>query len=119
LIVGDYFKSENAYVETIGDAMEVIKWFNNHTLANGLLKKEQEKQTGKVLSLLVACLTRWTSHYLSCNRLLALEKPLRSLALFNEEELVNAAGQKVEQQKVAEGIVRFLQSPPFWDKLKL
>jgi len=37
LIVGDIFKVKGAFIEIIDEALEVIKWFNNHSHALGIL----------------------------------------------------------------------------------
>jgi len=115
--VGDYFKLENVYVETIEKAAEIIKWFNNHTLALGLFQKEQKSQTKKILALIRAVITRWTSHYLSVNRLLTLEQPLRSCVLKHRRELLVAAGKKAKQTETAKRIMRIVEDIDFWKLL--
>jgi hypothetical protein len=118
LIVGDYFKAQNVYVDTVAEASEIIKWFNSHTYALGLLRKEQKTLGMQVLSLILACLTRWTSHYLSCNRLLDLKKPIQRLVVTFEDDLLTAAGDKPEQQAVAKSVLKIAGNPLFWSRLE-
>jgi hypothetical protein len=118
LIVGDYFKADNDFVNTVKLAAEVVKWFNNHPFARGMLQEEQIKMKMPILALILACLTRWTSHYLSVRRLLALKQPLRSVALIRGDELVNTAGSKKHQRDAAEEIIRVIDNQSFWSKLE-
>ncbi|KAI0074473.1 hypothetical protein K474DRAFT_1532519 [Panus rudis PR-1116 ss-1] len=41
LVVGDYFKLDLPWLPDIDKATEVIKWFNNHSVALGLLRSQQ------------------------------------------------------------------------------
>ncbi|KIK76263.1 hypothetical protein PAXRUDRAFT_110784, partial [Paxillus rubicundulus Ve08.2h10] len=65
LIVGDIFKIKHHFVQIINDTLEVVKWFNNHGQALGLLQDAQMAKFGQILALILPVLTRWTSHYLS------------------------------------------------------
>ena len=62
-------------------AIEVIKWFNNHSRALGLLKQRMLEKLFKVYVLILPVITRWTSHYLSCKRLLLVATAMRTLVL--------------------------------------
>ena len=73
LIVGDIFKLKGFFIAIIDDALEVVKWFNSHSQALGLLQSVQLHKLGKILALILPVLTRWTSHYLSVRRLIDLE----------------------------------------------
>jgi hypothetical protein len=108
---------KNIYIDTMDDAMEVIKWFNNHTYALGLFQKEQLMRNNKVLALILGNLTRWSTHYVSGNRLVELKKPMQTCILNHESELLSAAGSKPEQKQVAQGIIDTVQKTAFWEIL--
>ncbi|PCH39122.1 hypothetical protein WOLCODRAFT_31142, partial [Wolfiporia cocos MD-104 SS10] len=119
LVVSDYTKLKLPFMLVLDRALEVIKWFNNHSRALGMLKEETKARLGKVYSLVMPVITRWTTHYLSCRRLLLLETPLRTLAVSAKEVLLLCAGDKAESKRKADEIIRTLCSPTFWDELCL
>lgn len=118
MIVGDIFKAKGVFVEIIDDAVEVIKWFNNHSRALGLLKKVQLAKIGKILALLKPVLTRWTSHYLAIRRLVQLEIPFKQLLLDHSHDLLLAGGRKREEKERAEYILEVLGGYGFWANLR-
>ncbi|KAI0319015.1 hypothetical protein OF83DRAFT_1035257, partial [Amylostereum chailletii] len=64
LVVGDMFKTiGTAFTLVIDNALEIVKWFNHHTLPLGLLKDVQLEHTKKILCLILPVITRWTTHY--------------------------------------------------------
>ncbi|KIM64232.1 hypothetical protein SCLCIDRAFT_37040, partial [Scleroderma citrinum Foug A] len=65
LVVGDIFKIKGSFIETIDNALEVVKWFNNHSRALGILRDIQCQLHEQPHSLILPVLTRWTSHFLS------------------------------------------------------
>ncbi|KAG1796201.1 hypothetical protein EV424DRAFT_1334062 [Suillus variegatus] len=65
LVVSNIFKIQGLFSKIIDDALEVVKWFNNHSCALGILNAEQLKISLKVKSLVIPVLTCWTLHYLS------------------------------------------------------
>ncbi|KAG8879540.1 hypothetical protein FRC20_000112 [Serendipita sp. 405] len=117
LIVGDYFKLKNEYIETIDKAVDVIKWFNNHTRALGIFQAEQKARSQRVLSLFLPVLTRWTSHYLSLTRLCNLKLAMQTSVINHREDLVTAAGDRPEQTEMAEDIVAIIEDRQFWKLL--
>lgn len=120
LIVGDYFKIKGPLADVVALALEVVKWFNNHSRALGILRDEQVKRVGKYISLILPVLTRWTSHYLSTSRLLDLEYYFRSLVLDSEKRAVLklCAGAKQDQTAKAEKILKTIENVQFWGDLK-
>jgi hypothetical protein len=109
---------KSIFVDTVEQAVEVIKWWNNHSLALGLFQQEQLTRNGKTLALILAVLTRWTTHYLSVNRLLFLSRPLQSCVLNHREELMNAAGKKPELVAAAIEILDTVRNDTFWKNLE-
>lgn len=57
LIVGDIFKLKGFFIAIIDDALEVVKWFNSHSQALGLLQSVQLHKLGKILALILPVLT--------------------------------------------------------------
>lgn len=105
-------------VNVIDGALDVIKWFNNHSRALGLLNKVQSEREGKVLALTLPVLTRWTSHYLAIRRLLELEKAFKSLLLDHTDALVAAAGKRPDQTTKAQSVIDTIDSGNFWKDLR-
>ena len=100
-------------------ALEVVKWFNSHGRPLGMLREAQQAQDGKILTLILPALTRWTSHYLAATRLLKLEHAIRILVLTSRESLINAVGDKADAIQKAEAIVGILMQSSFWEDLKM
>ncbi|OJA09942.1 hypothetical protein AZE42_14003, partial [Rhizopogon vesiculosus] len=63
LILGDYYKANMDISALVDNANGVIKWFNNHSFALGLLNGEQMSMSDKVLALILPIVTCWTSHF--------------------------------------------------------
>ncbi|KAH6903798.1 hypothetical protein BKA70DRAFT_1103704, partial [Coprinopsis sp. MPI-PUGE-AT-0042] len=123
LVVGDYFKIKSPLIHVVSEALEVVKWFNNHSRALGLLRAQQMESNGlnHILSLILPVLTRWTSHYLSLSRLLRLQLYFMGLLLSSSkrEALVTAAGPKAEQRRKAEEVIGIIERPDFWISVKM
>ncbi|KAH9848417.1 hypothetical protein C2E23DRAFT_739372, partial [Lenzites betulinus] len=117
LTVGDYLKVKTPAIGVLDIALEVIKWFNNHTGALSILRQQQQKQDGKVLALVRPAPTRWTAHYLSANRLLELERALRIIVLESKERLLVCAGKERAQTDKARTLIGHLETPQFWKSL--
>lgn len=120
LIVGDYLK-RSGYLQTINHALDVIKWFNNHSTALDLFRKEQLSTYSEVrlyaLSLILPVVTRWTAHYLAITRLLSLGLAMRACCMKYEDQLRVAAGKRSEQTAKAEEILDIVKDADFWTDL--
>jgi hypothetical protein len=115
LICCDYFKIKGHYIKTAERAQEVIKWFNSHGRALGLLRVEQKLvNAGKALALILPAITRWTGHYLAFSRLLVVSQPLRICVVKEKETLITCAGQKAEMKVKAREIIRTVEDMSFW-----
>ncbi|EJD36610.1 hypothetical protein AURDEDRAFT_21737, partial [Auricularia subglabra TFB-10046 SS5] len=117
LVVGDMTRARN-FKGVLQDALDVVKWFNSHSRALGMLKWVTAQKLGKELSLILPVLTRWTSHYLSVRRLLALELPFRQLLLDSRAELERCAGAKRDAIDKALEILSIVEDVQFWVTLK-
>ncbi|KAJ3519444.1 hypothetical protein NMY22_g13201 [Coprinellus aureogranulatus] len=122
LVLSNYFKVKGCLISIVNEALEIVKWFNNHSHALGLLRQQQlASGLTRYVSLILPVLTRWTSHYLSVSRLLNLQYHFQCLILNREKRnsLLLAAGAKDDQKKKAEEILHIIEHPDFWDDLKL
>jgi hypothetical protein len=94
LLLGDYFKVWDYAAEVAEDATSVISWINNHSKVCLIFDQAQEKvslsNVGEaiILAYLVACLTRWTTHFTAFARLLSIQEPLMNAAGWQHPEIV-------------------------------
>jgi hypothetical protein len=105
------------FINSAQEAVEVIKWFNNHSRALGILRKEQLRRTSHPLALIMAVITRWTTHYLSMQRLLELSKALRAVVDWEYKTLMEAAGTKDDAPARAEKVFAIIKDTHFWENL--
>ncbi|KAH8981951.1 ribonuclease H-like domain-containing protein, partial [Lactarius hatsudake] len=114
LMVGGYLKLKTPFMECIPQALEVIKWFNNHSVPLGLLRTRQIMSfQGTFYALILPNLTRWTCHYFSLRRLLEVSRPMRSCCIEDEEKLIEGSGRGAEQKKAMD-IIQTVGSEEFW-----
>jgi hypothetical protein len=118
LIVGDVFKLQTDLVNVMDDALDVVKWFNSHSRALGILQAEQADRGEAMLCLILPALTRWTSHYLSARRLLQLRNHLQVIALRRREELRLVAGARREDTEKADRIIGLITQDAFWSRVE-
>ena len=114
LVVCDLFKLKSAYLKTIDKATEVIKWFNHHSHALGLLRKEQLGTYQKILALIQPVITRWTCHFLSTRRLLETSGALRSCCIKEEKELEKCGGDRQQDKAKARQIIQTVLCQNIW-----
>ena len=119
LVVGDLFKLKSTYLTTVDKAIEVIKWFNNHSRALGLLRKEQLTTYHKILALIQPVITRWTSHFLATRRLLETSSALRSCCIKEENLLETCGGDRQQDRFKAREIIKTVLDLQFWNDITL
>lgn len=118
LVVGDFLKLKLNFLEAVGLALDVVKWFNNHSAALDLLQREQKfTYDGNCFALLLPVVTRWTAHYLSVTRLLKVKGAVIHCASRNREALLVCAGPKREAKDKAESILLIVGDDEFWENL--
>ncbi|KAH7869208.1 ribonuclease H-like domain-containing protein, partial [Lentinula edodes] len=118
LSTGDYLKLKLPFMLAASQAIEVIKWWNNHNKAHDLLKAQQLTISMKVLQLILPVITRWTAHYCSLRRVEHLERAIRGCVGAHFEQLLLAGGNRADQKQKAEEVMAYCQSPVFWLNLK-
>lgn len=119
LVVGDYFKLKLSWEQYVDLALELIKWFNNHSIALGILLAQQRSDpTVIVLVLILPVLTRWTSHHCSVDRLLELERFMRAIHMLQYDKLVLAAGNRRDAKIKAKAVLACIPDDSFWHGLR-
>lgn len=119
LIVGDYLSIKLPFLDSVPQAITVIKWMNNHSRALGFFQNEQRSTyNGKTLSLILPVLTRWTAHYLSLRRLLIVETALKAAWLKYGDTMIESAGPKREELLKATKVRRTVEDAMFWYNIK-
>lgn len=101
-------------MEAASKAQTVVKWFNNHSRALGILHVEQTHTLGKTLALVFAVVTRWTSVYQSLCRLLECIRPLRAIAVSQKDVLLLAGGKTPKAKQAASEVLGILNDEQFW-----
>ncbi|KZV67742.1 hypothetical protein PENSPDRAFT_44799 [Peniophora sp. CONT] len=122
LILGDFFKRNRELKEFLNQALAVVKWFNNHSVARGILGRWQTKVgLFTVLILILPCATRWTSYYNATKRLLKVEHAIRRAVRDDatRAELLACAGNKKEAKEQAAKVICTVEDDSFWDGLHL
>lgn len=118
LIVGDFFKLHDDCLRSVAEALDIVKWFNNHGAALDLLRGMQiSVYDGRVLALILPVITRWTAHYQALRRLLQIYEAVRACVLQNRQKLLVCAGPKAEMKRTAERILLICESREFWERI--
>ena len=79
LILGDYFTENEKAAKTAKEATDLIGWVLNHGLVWSVFNETQAEISslpGKVLTYLVANMTRWNTHFIAFNHLYTLKDPM-------------------------------------------
>ncbi|KAJ7136219.1 ribonuclease H-like domain-containing protein [Mycena filopes] len=131
LILGDYFKVNDAAAGIAEEATGLIAWINNHGRVRKIFNKaqgivSQDQNAGKIIILayLVANLTRWTTHFTAFRRLWLLRRPLllavhQSRTAIIDAEVgaaVSTEGERLRQD--AEKHCTLIEDPHFWSGLE-
>lgn len=115
LIGGDYFKLGPRFKCATSKSQIIVKWFNNHSKALGILWNEQTHTLGKILALLFSVITRWTSTYHSIKQLLECICPLCAIAVSLQDQLIEAGGKLPQAKEAALEVLSILGDNSFWE----
>jgi len=81
------------FLDCVPPALEVIKWFNNHSHALAVLTMEQRSISNKCpLALLLPVIMCWTLHYCSLHHLLEVQGPMKASCNKYKVILLECAG---------------------------
>ncbi|KAJ7074602.1 ribonuclease H-like domain-containing protein [Mycena amicta] len=125
LALGDYFKSWEHAQTIAGKATDLIGWINNHSKVR-VLFDEAQRELGRDMALayLVACITRWTTHFIAFARLYKLKEPITKAVAWKRREIVAAqvgASKSMEAARLAEDAnahCDIVEDTAFWDGLE-
>lgn len=117
--MGDYFKLRLPWLVYVDMALELIKWFNNHSIALGILQSQQKAANKTVLVLIFPVITRWTSHYLAVSRLIDLGPFIRAAIETRYDTLFVAAGKRRDAKDRARRVLSYAQDSRLWKGLEL
>ncbi|THU86689.1 hypothetical protein K435DRAFT_607976, partial [Dendrothele bispora CBS 962.96] len=120
LVVGDTLKLKVPLIAVADQAIELVKWFNNHSVPLGLLRQEQATFRSVVLALILPVLTRWTSHFLAMDRLLELKAAFRRLVEDTDKcaTLISASGNSAPDKAKARKLIKRIKDENFWTKIE-
>ncbi|KAJ6555690.1 ribonuclease H-like domain-containing protein [Mycena vulgaris] len=125
LILGDYFKSWD-YAQHIAEkATAVIGWINLHSKVH-VIFDDAQKELGAAVALayLVACITRWTTHFVAFMWLLQLQTPLQKAVAWKRDQIVKAqvgVAKSTEKQHLEEDATHhcdIIDDATFWNGLE-
>lgn len=92
MILGEYFKVNPDAAATAEEATDLIGWILNHQQVHSIFNETQAEISvppGKVLALLVANLTCWTTHLIAFARLLKLKDALQWSVISQRQDIIN------------------------------
>lgn len=111
--------------ETAEEATDLISWILNHGKVQSIFNEVQAEIFGKVLTFLVANLTRWGTHFVAFDRLWDLKDSLRRGVISRREDIISAqvGAEKTRQKKQKledDAIVHceLIDNGGFWRRLK-
>jgi hypothetical protein len=78
---------------------------------------DTQNRREQVVSLTYAVITRWTSHYLACARLLRLRKDFEVIGRTHDLTLLTLAGKTPELKREAGRMIETITNEQFWVNL--
>lgn len=121
LLAGDYLTSP-ARSDVINAALDIIRWFNNHSTALELFQREQQftyPDRLRPLALILPVVTRWTTHEQSISRLLLLSSAMKTCVVRNKARLLEIAAksQTANAAAMALKVIASVEDSEFWSRL--
>ena len=118
-MLGDYYKDNPKVAAIIDAAIEVVKWFNNHSFCLGLLNKEQTTTFKTIWALILPVITRWTSNFCAVSRLLQVNKAIKLTVTWNQDELIEYVGGDANKVAKAERVLDHVVDDSWWKELAM
>ncbi|KAF8993152.1 ribonuclease H-like domain-containing protein [Cyathus striatus] len=127
LILGDYFSVNKDAAATAEEATDLIGWILLHGRIRSLFNEAQaEIPPGRILSFLVANMTRWTTHFVAFDRLYELKNAIRRAVLLNRADIVaaqvGAENNRRKKDKLESEAMLYcdlIDDIAFWRRLKI
>ncbi|EIW55395.1 uncharacterized protein TRAVEDRAFT_131744, partial [Trametes versicolor FP-101664 SS1] len=121
LLAGD-FLSFPEYKETVSEALDIVRWFNNHGSALDLFNKEQlltYPDRTRALALILPAVTRWTTHFQCSSRLLLLARAFKLCIARNKDCLleIGEKSQTANAKETSRRVIASIEDPSFWTRL--
>lgn len=121
LLAGD-FLSFPEYKETVSEALDIVRWFNNHGSALDLFNKEQlltYPDRTRALALILPAVTRWTTHFQCSSRLLLLARAFKLCIARNKDRLleIGEKSQTANAKETSRRVIASIEDPSFWTRL--
>jgi hypothetical protein len=116
LVVEDLLKVKDELIEVIKTAIQIITWFNGHSLPLAWLQEEQQLMYKTSWIIFLPVITRWLAHYHVCSRLLNIEKALRSCWYRKADDIILKVGDAGKQARACT-VLEPIGDSEFWKKL--
>ncbi|EJF62989.1 hypothetical protein DICSQDRAFT_15853, partial [Dichomitus squalens LYAD-421 SS1] len=118
LLVGEFLVLD-PYRNIMAQAVEIAKWFNNHSGALDLLNVEQlatYRDRPRALALLLPVVTRWTAHLHAAERVLQLKLALECVIMKHRDRLKTIASfsRAREGDTLIGRIIATIENKEFW-----
>lgn len=118
-MLGDYYKANPKVAALVDQAINIVKWFNNHSYCLGMLRAEQLVTYKKVLALILPVLSRWTSHFCLISWLLQTNIAMTLAATRHREQFLEYVGDKLKKVKRAERVLDHVTDKDWWKELAM
>ncbi|CDO74828.1 hypothetical protein BN946_scf184353.g9 [Trametes cinnabarina] len=121
LLAGDYLIMPGCS-ETISSALDIVRWFNNHSATLDLFNQEQlfsHPDRSRPLALILPAVTRWTTHEQSITRLLSLSHEIKACVLRKKDRLLEITSKSQTTNAVAavQKVITSIEDHVFWTRL--
>jgi len=118
-MLGDYYKLNPKVSMLVDAAIEVVKWFNNHSYCLGMLNAEQLTMYKKVWALILPVISWWTSHFCSMSCLPQVNKVVRLTATQHQDEFLDYVGKDAKKVAKAERVLDCVVDENWWKELTM
>ncbi|KAI0631797.1 hypothetical protein C8Q77DRAFT_1074755 [Trametes polyzona] len=121
LLAGDFLVFPE-FKATVSAALDVVRWFNNHSSALDLFNQEQcltYPDRPRPLVLILPALTRWTTHFQCASRLLEVGRALELCVARHRESLlqIGEKSQTAHAKETARKVIATIDDKEFWKRL--
>jgi len=117
LIVGDLLGVKHKLIKVIKTPLEIITWFNGHSVPLTWLQDKQQLMYNKSWIIFLPVITHWLAHYHTCTRLLKIERAMCACWAQKADEIIMKAG-NTEKQERAQAVLEPIGDVEFWKKLQ-
>ncbi|KAI0349246.1 hypothetical protein OH77DRAFT_1594337, partial [Trametes cingulata] len=121
LLAGD-FLTFPVYSDTISSALDIVRWFNNHSAALDLFNQEQTytyRDRPRPRALFLPAVTRWTTTSQTMTRLIDVKSALKTCVVRHREQLleIGEKSQTANAKESARKVIASIEDEAFWSRL--